>query len=273
MKQPLPSSNQRFRGTLAYAGRRYAGFQRQAAGIPTIQGAVEEAISAITQQPTTVIGCGRTDAGVHASGQVIAFDCRWKHSTAALWRAINSKLPSDMVLKELSEAAPGFHPRYDAISRRYIYQFYTAPVREPTWDFTSWYVGYLPLDIDSMQAAAHTMLGTHDFATFGQPTIGDVTLRTLHEARFSQHEDGYYRLHLEANAFLKHMVRSIMGTLAEVGRGKMTVDAFAAALQAADRSRAGQTAPPHGLNLVLVRYGGATLPETEDESKDLDTKS
>jgi len=269
---PLPSS-QRFRGRLAYAGTRYAGFQRQAAGIPTIQGAVEQAINTVTQQTVTVGGAGRTDAGVHASGQVIAFDCRWKHPTEALWRAINANLPQDIVLKDLSEAAPGFNPRYDAISRRYIYQFYTAPVREPIWEYTSWHVGKQPLDLDAMQTAAHLMLGTHDFATFGQPTVGDVTVRTVMEAQLTLHEDGYYRFHIEANAFLQHMVRSIMGTLAEVGRGKITLDEFAAALQAADRSRAGQTAPPHGLNFVLVKYGGAILPENNDESKDLDTKS
>ena len=124
-------SSRRYRGILAYDGTRYQGFQRQAAGKLTIQGELERAIDNVTAQQITIMGAGRTDAGVHATKQVVAFDCVWRHETASLLRAINANLPSDIALKSLDEAAADFHPRYDALSRRYVYHFYAAAVREP----------------------------------------------------------------------------------------------------------------------------------------------
>lgn len=246
-------SSRRYRGILAYDGTRFQGFQRQAAGKLTIQGELERAIEAVTAQQVTIMGAGRTDAGVHATGQVIAFDCAWRHEANDLLRAINAKLPPDIALKTLDEAAADFHPRHDAISRRYEYRFYAAEVREPIWDRFRWHIGPF-VDLSAMQAAADLLPGSHDFATFGQPTQGSVTIRHLYEARLHTEGESAYRLCIEANAFLKHMVRSIMGTLVQVGRGHWTVEQFAGAFRAANRSEAAATAPPHGLVLVRVRY-------------------
>ncbi len=230
---------------------------------------MEKTIAQVTQQPVVVWGAGRTDAGVHASGQVVAFECVWKHPTDNLWRAINVNLPKDIALLRLEVAAPGFHPRYDAISRRYIYQFYTAPVRHPLLERTSWQISY-QLDLMAMQSAANLLIGTHDFATFGQPTQGEVTIRDMYEARFRTVETDLYQFIIEGNAFLKHMVRGIMGTLVEVGRGKMRVSEFAEAMAAADRRRAGTNAPPHGLTLVQVNY---SEKKERHENQELDTQS
>lgn len=190
---------------------------------------------------------------MHASGQVIAFDCEWKHSHEDLWRAINVYLPQDIALLNLETAPLGFHPRYDAVSRRYLYQFYISPVRYPLLDRTYWHISY-KLDLAVMQTAANLLIGVHDFATFGQPTKGEVTTREIYEANFKRIDTNLYQFVIEGNAFLKHMVRSIVGTLVEVGRGKMTLEEFADAFAAADRQRAGTTAPPHGLILVHVSY-------------------
>ncbi len=200
-----------------------------------------------------MLAAGRTDTGVHATGQVIAFDCVWEHPTENLWRAINVHLPPDIALLNLEVAAPDFHPRYDAASRRYIYQFYTLPVRHPLLERTYWHVTYR-LDLAVMQTAANLFLGKHDFATFGQPPKGDVTVREIYEANFKRIDSDLYQFAIEGNAFLKHMVRRMVGTLVEVGRGKMSLKEFADAFAAADRRRAGPTAPPHGLTLVHVKF-------------------
>jgi tRNA pseudouridine38-40 synthase len=246
-------TSRRYRGILAYDGTRYQGFQRQAAGKLTIQGELERAIQTITAQQVTALGAGRTDTGVHAIGQVVAFDCAWRHSVDDLLQAINAKLPPDIALKSLHEASADFHPRFSATSRRYEYHFYAGAVREPIWDRFRWHVGPF-IDQGAMQAAADLLPGTHDFATFGQPTAGTVTIRRLVEASVRAEDDGAYRLCIEANAFLKRMVRSITGSLVQVGRGHWTVEQFAEAFRAASRNRAAATAPPHGLVLVQVRY-------------------
>ncbi|GAB4575877.1 MAG: tRNA pseudouridine(38-40) synthase TruA [Anaerolineae bacterium] len=248
---------QRFRATLAYDGTVYAGFQRQAGGTPTIQGAVEQALKRVTGQPVTVLGAGRTDAGVHATGQVIAFDVAWRHEPEALLRALNANLPTDIALQTLAVAAPGFHPRYSARSRTYEYHFYVGRVRQPLWDRYAWQIPY-SLDRAAMACAAALLVGEHDFATFGQPPGQHrpaSTVRTVLRSEFAWGQPGERcRYTITANAFLQRMVRSIMGTLVEVGRGAMDCEMFAAVLAAADRSQAGPSAPPHGLTLVSVEY-------------------
>ncbi|HLA41849.1 MAG TPA: tRNA pseudouridine synthase A, partial [Aggregatilineales bacterium] len=137
----MKNSKQRFRGILAYDGTNYFGFQR-IPGRRTVQGVLENAIAAVTQQhEAQIVAAGRTDAGVHARGQVIAFDCEWHHQVDDLWRAINANLPRDIALQNLGTADENFHPRYDAVSREYLYQFYTAPIRNPIRDYTAWHVG------------------------------------------------------------------------------------------------------------------------------------
>jgi tRNA pseudouridine38-40 synthase len=243
----------RVRALVAYDGTGYGGFQRQS-NAPSVQEVLEAALERVTGEAGQVLGAGRTDAGVHAEGQVIAFDTDWRHSLADLERALNALLPADVAVRGLAEAAPGFHPRYDALSRRYRYGVYNAATRCPLSRLYRLHVA-APLDVAAMNRAAALLVGEHDFAAFGQPTTGDVTVRRVFLAEWHVGwAPGWLDFEIEANAFLYRMVRSIVGTLLEVGQGRLGVDEFAAILASRDRSRAGQTAPAHGLTLVEVRY-------------------
>jgi len=243
----------RFRATLAYDGTAYHGFQRQAPEHePTIQGELERALTKISLPGTTVLGSGRTDAGVHASGQVIAFDAQWRHSQDALQRALNANLPADIVVLDVVEAVPTFHPRYDAVSREYVYTLYNAPVRHPLYRLTALHIAE-PLNAPAMDDAASELVGEHDFASFGLPTAGEITVRKMLRAA-CRAAPPFVRVELEANGFLYRMVRSSVGTLLLVGRGQMTRDEFRAVLAARDRTRAGAPVPPQGLCLTRVNY-------------------
>jgi tRNA pseudouridine38-40 synthase len=241
----------RVRAVVAYDGTEYSGFQRQA-NAPTIQAALEAALAQIGQENVTVLGAGRTDAGVHAVGQVIAFDTSWAHGLEALLRALNAVLPVDIAVRAVEEVTPDFHPRYDARSRLYRYTLYNAPVRCPLARRYSLHVS-APLDVESMRRAVSLLPGTHNFATFGQPPEGESTVRTVFRAEL-QGTPPWLMFEIEANAFLYRMVRSIVGTLLQVGHGEMSVDDFAAVFESCDRSKAGPTAPPHGLCLMEVKY-------------------
>lgn len=241
----------RARAVVAYDGTDYSGFQRQS-GPPTVQQALETALARVTQETITVLAAGRTDAGVHAVGQVIAFDTAWRHEISDLQRAMNAVLPADIAIPKLEEAAAGFHPRYDAHSRRYRYTLYNAPVRCPLSRRYSLHLA-VPLDVAAMSEAARSLVGEHDFAAFGQPPQGKVTVRRVQAAEWSG-KPPWLTFDIEANAFLYHMVRSIVGTLLRVGRDAMSVDEFRAALASCERSQAGPTAPPHGLCLMEVQY-------------------
>lgn len=254
----------RVRAVVSYDGTNYSGFQRQL-DVPTIQETLETAVAQVTQESVTVLGSGRTDAGVHAVGQVIALDTTWEHSTGDLQRAMNAVLPADVAVRELTEARADFHPRYDARSRHYRYTIYDAPVRSPIGRRYSLHVPY-PLDRDVMEQAAELLVGEHDFATFGQPPQGDVTVRRVFRAVWSrgrrdwavpgegQNGERVLTFDIEANAFLYRMVRSVVGTLLDVGQGRMSVNAFEEAFASCDRSQAGKTAAPHGLCLIKVHY-------------------
>ncbi|MBI5928462.1 MAG: tRNA pseudouridine(38-40) synthase TruA [Chloroflexi bacterium] len=242
----------RLAGRLAYDGTLYCGFQRQRAGLASVQVTVENALSQVTSEIISLMGAGRTDTGVHASGQVIAFDATWKHSTEELLKAINIHLPSDIALQSLMEVAASFHPRFDALSRTYLYRLYISPTRDPLRERYVWH-RQLPLNLEAMQEAIQLLRGEHDFATFGKPPKGENTVRVMTTAQIEAMGDELH-VTLTANAFLKRMVRSIVGTLVEVGRGKMNVAEFAAAFRLADRKKAGTSAPPHGLTLTHVVY-------------------
>jgi tRNA pseudouridine38-40 synthase len=254
----------RVRALVAYDGTDYNGFQRQV-DVPTVQETLEATLAQVTQEPVTVYAAGRTDAGVHALGQVIAFDTSWRHGVGDLQRAMNAVLPLDIAVRELEVAASDFHPRYDARSRRYRYRIHTATVRSPIARRYSLHVPY-PLDAAVMQRAARALVGEHDFATFGQAPQGEVTVRQVFSAELceepfdcvgfdgTQSRGKFMTLDIEGNAFLYRMVRSIVGTLLDVGQGKMCASAFEEALAACDRSRAGKTAAPNGLCLVQVNY-------------------
>lgn len=242
----------RYAARLAYDGTHYMGFQRQVEGQPTIQSVVEDALSMIARRDITIFGAGRTDSGVHASGQVIAFDIEWAHPDHDLLMAANAALPPDVALQAIIQAADDFHPRYDAKCRTYLYRLLIAPHPDPLRRQFVWHWRNR-LDSEAMQSCARMLVGDHDFATFGQPPQGENTVRHVMDADLRVVFDELH-FRISANAFLQRMVRSIAGTLVEVGRGKISVEEFVAAFRSADRSLAGPSAPPQGLTLTRVVY-------------------
>ncbi len=247
----------RYVATLAYDGSGYYGFQRQPEHIPTVQLAVEQAIAKVTQQDIAIIGAGRTDTGVHAVGQVIAFDVNWKHSPETLLLAINSQLPLDIAIQSI-QADRQIHPRYDALWRQYVYRVISLPVRNPLLNHHVWQVNK-PLDFEQMQMVAEQLIGKHDFGTFGTPPQegSTNTIREVFISRWERVPSDYgdmlvYRI--RATAFLYHMVRRIVGMLVRVGRGKLSQDEFATIFASCDIQQAKHLAPPNGLVLETVAY-------------------
>jgi tRNA pseudouridine38-40 synthase len=249
-----------YRAVVAYDGSGYFGFQRQAGGTPTIQGELETAVERVTGQQITLKAAGRTDTGVHATGQVIAFELDWGHTAEDLGHALNANLPDTVAVQSLDEVEKEFHPRFDARSRVYEYALYVAPARQPLLNRYAWHVPVSgPLDAEEMRQAALELIGVHDFATFGQPPQGESTLREVMRSELVAMPEPILdrqviRYRIEANAFLYRMVRRIVGALVRVGSGNLSLDEFAAAFRAADGTWPNQTAPAHGLCLVEVMY-------------------
>jgi tRNA pseudouridine38-40 synthase len=209
----------------------------------------------VTGTQATVTGAGRTDTGVHATGQVIAFDVVWKHGEEALLSALNAALPDDIALQGLTQQA-GFHPRYHAATRIYSYTIIQAAQRQPLWLGRSWRAGR-PLNGEALAQAAALLVGTHDFGTFGDPSKGDNTVRTVFRSEWAVEDAAFGRVWMytiEANGFLKHMVRRIVALMMRVGRGVMTVDEFEATFRRAELLGGVRLAPPEGLVLVEVTY-------------------
>jgi tRNA pseudouridine38-40 synthase len=239
------------KAVVEYDGSAYAGFQFQPE-LPTVQGELERALSEVTQEATRVVGSGRTDAGVHARGQVVHFATNWKRSVSELQRAFNALLAPDIAIEEMSPAPDDFHARFSAVTREYRYTILNQEVRSPLERRYAYHYG-LPLDEGAMGEALGYLVGTHDFASFGEPTQGDVTVRDLSKAACVR-EGNRIQIDLKANAFLRHMVRTIVGTLLLVGRGALVPPEIKGILEARDRSQAGPPAPAHGLCLVRVNY-------------------
>jgi len=245
----------RYRATLAYDGTAYQGFQRQSGDIPTIQGTVEQAIASASGQQVNVSGAGRTDTGVHASGQVIAFDLDWKHNVQALLRAINHHLPAEIALQDIRQQ-PDFHPRYDAVSRLYRYRVLVAAQRQPLLRERVWQVKN-ELDGGLMEQAAKLFIGEKDFGALGRPTHGEVTIRTVFRSEWAAQQDEFGMLWtytVEADGFLQHMVRRMVAMLVQVGQKRMTLERFEDLLIRAKLIEALAIAPPQGLTLEVVRY-------------------
>jgi len=244
----------RIRFTVHYDGRAFFGWQVQP-GQRTVQGELERVISRLADRPTGVIGSGRTDRGVHATGQVAAADLPARWTAPALRRAMNALLPGDLWIAEASEATPYFHPRYDATSRSYIYRLGLAP--EAASPFRAPWCWPLdrPVDEDAMGRAAAAMVGDHSFRAFakaGQEERGDRCIVT--EARWTRWEAVGLEFHITANRFLHHMVRYLVGTSVEVGLGARPVEDVAALLAGSATLETSPPAPPEGLFLSNVTY-------------------
>lgn len=246
----------RYQAIIEYDGTDFLGFQRQAHGLlRTVQAELEAALGRIGWTGKAVLGAGRTDAGVHASGQVIAFDFDWRHGDDDLLRALNANLPPDVAVKSLAACAPDFHPRFRARGRRYRYAIYNAPVRSPLAARYAWHVWPPALNVEAMQAASRALVGRHDFAAFGMdPEGGHSRVRTVSTAEWSRAPGSRLYFEIQADAFLYRMVRSSVGALKKVGAGDLTVVEFAAILNSRDRSQCPPLAPPQGLCLVEVLY-------------------
>lgn len=245
---------------LAYDGTDFVGSQYQRTG-RSVQAVLEQAWTRLTGEDQRWTFAGRTDAGVHAHGQVANVRTTTTHSLPTIQRALNALLPRDVAVRDVWEAEPEFHARFSAVRREYRYTILHEPWPVPLLRRTSWQITGA-LDVAAMQAAATLLLGEHDFATFGVVDAGP-TVRVCTEAMITPElRDGYRTLvvALGANGFLRHMVRAIVGTLVEVGQRKRSVSDFGAVLASRDRRKAGPTAPPHGLSLVAVIYGGR-LPQ------------
>ncbi|MGC8861430.1 MAG: tRNA pseudouridine(38-40) synthase TruA [Armatimonadota bacterium] len=241
------------RVVVEYDGTDFFGFQYQP-GVPTIQGELERVLSRIVKENVTVYGSGRTDAGVHAAGQVVNFRTGGSIPVEKLCIAMNSLLPRSIAALEATEMEHSFHARYSAKSRLYRYDILNRDTRSALQGRFCWHVR-LPLDVDAMNEAAQCLIGVHDFTSFASADR-DEDGRPVREVReLEVRRDGeHVILTIRANAFLRSMVRTIVGTLVEIGLGKRPRADVLETLEARDRSRAGKTAPPHGLCLVEVEY-------------------
>jgi len=242
-----------FKLIIEYDGSRFHGWQRQKEDI-TVQGEIEKALKEMTSKTVTVIASGRTDAGVHAEGQVAHFKCETRLEPAAFFKGLNSLLAPDIVIKNCEQVSASFHARYKAKSKIYHYKILNRPIPAAIGRQYSWFIRQA-LNQDAMRAAMSYIVGLHDFKAFeatGSPR--QRTTRHVFSADLSEKQEGLLIFHIEADGFLRCMVRNIVGTLVEVGREKLTVADFKYVLDSKDRSQAGATAPAHGLTLIKVNY-------------------
>ena len=245
---------------MAYDGTAYAGFQVQP-NARTVQGELERAIAQVCDEPVRITGAGRTDAGVHATGQVIDFRTASALDGETMGRGVNALLPEDIAISALEEAAEGFHSRFSATGRTYEYRIRNAATRDPLERHREhWLPG--AVDVDAMRRASEALVGRHDFAAFAAGVAGERSVR-----RSTWGADGnVLRFEIEADAFLRGMVRGIVGTLLWVGRAKIGAERFAEILRSRDRSLAGPSAPACGLCLVDVTYGERRRRDGESEN-------
>ncbi len=242
-----------FKLTLCYDGGRYDGWQRQGNSDNTIQGRLETLLSRLLEQPIEVAGSGRTDAGVHALGQVCSFRAETDEDCETLLRQIRRYLPEDIGAIALEEAPPRFHARLSCREKTYVYRIWNSD--EPNVFERKWMLA-LPqeLDLDAMRRAADALVGEHDFSAFcANRHMKKTAVRTLRSVEITR-MGGEIRVALTADGFLYHMVRILVGTLIEVGQGRRAAEDMAAVLASRDRMEAGPTAPAHGLTLWSVRY-------------------
>jgi tRNA pseudouridine38-40 synthase len=238
---------------IEYDGTNYQGWQVQPKG-PTIQGILEEKVGLLTGESVQLFGSGRTDSGVHALGQVAHFKTQNRMDIRTIQRALNSLLPPDIVIQKIEEVDEDFHARKHSKSKVYEYRILNRNLRSA---FHRGYVWYIPqkLNLTEMKKATQSLIGEHDFSSFrsvGTPTR--TAVRRVRRAEWKKGRDGLIRFEIEANGFLKQMVRAIVGTLVEIGKGKMKAVEFRKILDSKDRKEAGPTAPAQGLFLKEVKY-------------------
>jgi tRNA pseudouridine38-40 synthase len=242
-----------FKMVVEYDGSAYCGWQRQENGL-SIQQVLEEKIRLITCEKVTVIGSGRTDAGVHALNQVASFRSNTRLPAEILYRGVNGLLPQDIVVKELEEVAAEFHAQHDARGKIYIYKICNKRLRPALGRNYCWFI-YHPLDMPLMGEAAQYLIGRHDFSCFcATGTHVKDRTRTVTGVNINSGEDGLLEITIEAQGFLKYMVRNIVGTLVEIGRGKRKPSEMREIIDSRDRNIAGVTAPARGLYLKEVKY-------------------
>lgn len=245
-----------FKATIAYDGSQYCGWQVQV-DRPSVQQTLEAALQRITGESTRIVASGRTDAGVHALGQVISFSSSSRLSADELCRALNANTPRDISVRDLNEAPDGFHAIRDAQSKRYRYIVDDHRLPDVFQRRHAWHVPQR-LNVEAMARAARAIRGTHDFSSFeasGSERASSVrTVTDVQVARGDGPLQDNIVIEIEADGFLYNMVRNIVGTLVEVGRGAQSEDWVADVLAAKNRQVAGPTAPPQGLFLVCVRY-------------------
>ncbi len=243
-----------FKITIAYDGTPFVGWQRQAAGA-SIQGLIEDALRELDDRDdVSVVGAGRTDAGVHALGQVASFTLVRDVPADVVLRSLNAKLPPEIRVRSAEEAPASFHARFDARQKTYRYRLWNADVLDPFERAYAWHVPG-PLDVAAMAEAARLVEGEHDFAAF--QTVGGApgpTTRVVSRSALRACGDGLLTYEVTGDGFLRHMVRAMVGTLLEVGRGRRRPEWMRAVVASRDRAQAGRTAPAHGLFLVRVEY-------------------
>lgn len=245
----------RIRLTIEYDGTGYCGFQDQGReDRPSIQATLEFAWEKLTGERLRVVGAGRTDAGVHALGQVVHLDSNTRIPVDRIPFALNTHLPRDIVVLRAEVVEPTFHARFSASSKVYRYLWFNRPIRSPLFEHRAQWVPE-PLRIEAMQEAARLFIGTHDFAAFRSAKgSAKSSVRRILDASVTSDCQPIIQFTVEGDGFLYNMVRIMAGTLLEVGLGRTEPEDVARALQSGVREHAGPTAPPHGLYLVAVRY-------------------
>ncbi len=254
----------RFKLTISYDGTDFIGWQKQPSG-RSVQGTIENALKNLFGIETTVVGSGRTDAGVHAIGQSAHVDVDVALPPDTFCTALNSHLPRDIRILNVCPVPPTFHARYDALERTYFYLFHPQSDFSP---FARYYVWHLssPLNIEKMQEAASLLIGQHDFSAFRATGGGHTSpCRKISLSHIFPCTGSIYAYLITADAFLRKMVRSIMGTLVEIGMGKFEPSRMTQLLETGNRSLIGATAPPHGLYLAVVTYPSTPSKAHYDE--------
>ena len=238
---------------IEYEGTNYCGWQIQPNG-STVQQVLQETIARMTGHPVHLIGAGRTDAGVHALGQVANFHTSCRIPLEGFWRGLNGLLPKDIVVHSVEEVPLDFHAQFGAKGKTYRYQILNRPSPSAIYRNHCWHIPH-PLDRAAMEEATRALIGRKDFSSFqGADPEPTGSVREIFQAEWSTEDPPFLSFTISGSGFLKHMVRNVVGTLVEVGRGKSSPEDFIRIIAAKDRRAAGMTAPPQGLFLVKVDY-------------------